>query len=305
VQSRGNGFLCMGDLGGGGRLSELTGGNFKDGFIGAGVGALLSPMTGALNKGLGLGEAGTGTGWQFLGRTATAGVVGGTATAISGGKFGNGAVTAAFMHVVNHEAPASFRKQPSWHRWAAIYSNMVYDENRATSERSFAKFGLSYGEGDGFAAALYEYQPGKYMLAFRGTEVSRFDDWLADGAQAVGLTTSQYEQGLALARSVTTKLGVDNVIMTGHSLGGGIASAASVATGAKGITFNAAGLSLKYGGGSKNGQVYAHIMKGDPLNRLQNSLPQMPDVYGQRIYHSHSWYRPGGHSISKFLNYSD
>ncbi len=89
----------------GGGLSELTGGNFKDGFIGAGVGALLSPMTGALNKGLGFGAPGDGgTGWQFLGRTATAGVVGGTATAISGGKFGNGAVTAAFMHVVNEEA---------------------------------------------------------------------------------------------------------------------------------------------------------------------------------------------------------
>lgn len=51
-------------------LDELTGGNFKDGFIGAGVGALLSPMTGALNKGLGFGAPGTGgTGWPFLGQT--------------------------------------------------------------------------------------------------------------------------------------------------------------------------------------------------------------------------------------------
>jgi hypothetical protein len=51
-------------------LSELTGGNFKDGFIGAGAGALLGYMIGISNKGLGLGAPGTGgTGWPFLGQT--------------------------------------------------------------------------------------------------------------------------------------------------------------------------------------------------------------------------------------------
>lgn len=54
----------------GGGLSELTGGNFKDGFIGAGAGALLGYMIGISNKGLGLGAPGTGgTGWPFLGQT--------------------------------------------------------------------------------------------------------------------------------------------------------------------------------------------------------------------------------------------
>ena len=59
-----------GDGRGWGRLSELTGGNFKDGFIGAGAGALLGYMIGISNKGLGLGAPGTGgTGWPFLGQT--------------------------------------------------------------------------------------------------------------------------------------------------------------------------------------------------------------------------------------------
>jgi hypothetical protein len=87
----------------GGGLSELTGGNFKDGFIGAGFAALLSPVGRGINRRLKLGEPGTGNSWQYLGRTATAATIGGTVTAISGGKFGNGAATAAFMHVVNHE----------------------------------------------------------------------------------------------------------------------------------------------------------------------------------------------------------
>jgi hypothetical protein len=88
----------------GGGLSELTGGNFKDGFIGAGFAALLSPVGRGINRRLELGAPGTGSSWQYLGRTATAATIGGTVTAISGGKFGNGAATAAFMHVVNAEA---------------------------------------------------------------------------------------------------------------------------------------------------------------------------------------------------------
>jgi hypothetical protein len=90
----------------GGGLSELTGGNFKDGFIGAGSAAFLSPVGRGINKSLNFEvEAGArSNGWQYLGRTATAATMGGTVTAISGGKFANGAATAAFMHVVNHEA---------------------------------------------------------------------------------------------------------------------------------------------------------------------------------------------------------
>jgi uncharacterized protein (TIGR02594 family) len=103
LQSAGHGVV-------GGGLSELTGGNFKDGFIGGAAGAFLSPVSGYLNKNLGFGTAGSGAGWQYLGRTATSAVVGGTVTAISGGKFGNGAATAAFMHLVNSEATEAVRR---------------------------------------------------------------------------------------------------------------------------------------------------------------------------------------------------
>ena len=51
-------------------LDELTGGNFKDGFIGAGAGALLNYMIGISNRGLVLGAPGIGgTDWPFLGQT--------------------------------------------------------------------------------------------------------------------------------------------------------------------------------------------------------------------------------------------
>jgi uncharacterized protein (TIGR02594 family) len=47
---------------------------------------------------------GSGPG-AVAGRTAMAGIVGGTASALGGGKFANGAYTAAFQHLLNFEAP--------------------------------------------------------------------------------------------------------------------------------------------------------------------------------------------------------
>jgi hypothetical protein len=41
------------------------------------------------------------------GRTAVAGIVGGTASALGGGKFANGAYTAAFQHLLNAEMETS------------------------------------------------------------------------------------------------------------------------------------------------------------------------------------------------------
>jgi hypothetical protein len=95
---------------GGEGTGGVTGGNFKDGFIGAGFAALLSPVGRGINRRLKRGEPGTGNSWQYLGRTATAATIGGTVAAISGGKFGNGAATAAFMHVVNAEVTGALER---------------------------------------------------------------------------------------------------------------------------------------------------------------------------------------------------
>jgi hypothetical protein len=106
-------------------LSELTGGNFKDGFIGGAAGAFLSPVSGYLNKNLGFGTAGSGAGWQYLGRTATSAAVGGTVTVISGGKFGNGAATAAFMHLVNSEATNAASRTGLFKNSARFVGNII------------------------------------------------------------------------------------------------------------------------------------------------------------------------------------
>jgi len=86
----------------GGAANVAMGGKFADGFIGGAAGAgaswlpvigrYLSPVHSPLN---------------IVGRTALAGVIGGTVSAVSGGKFANGAYTSAFQHLLNAELTKS------------------------------------------------------------------------------------------------------------------------------------------------------------------------------------------------------
>ncbi|MBE1161434.1 Mbeg1-like protein [Dyella acidiphila] len=91
----------------------------------------------------------------------------------------------------------------------------------------------------GFRAALYQDGKGDYVLAFKGT--SGAQDWKADATQALGLNTAQYDEATALATKAKAAFG-DNLVLTGHSLGGGLASTASVITDTPAVTFNAAGV---------------------------------------------------------------
>lgn len=83
----------------GGSANYAMGGKFQDGFLSAAVSAAAS------NAGL-LGKAGG----ELSGaerRTITAAAIGGTASALGGGKFANGAATAAFQHLLNAETGRS------------------------------------------------------------------------------------------------------------------------------------------------------------------------------------------------------
>ena len=95
----------------------------------------------------------------------------------------------------------------------------------------------------GFKAALYESafeRPPKLVIAYAGTEDKK--DILADLRQGVGLKDAQYDRAMSLAKAAASRVNTRSIETTGHSLGGGLASAATVVTGTKGYTFNAAGL---------------------------------------------------------------
>ena len=81
----------------------------------------------------------------------------------------------------------------------------------------------------------------RYVLANRGTDISSPADWSTNFRQGVGLNSRQHQVAVRLARQVYDRVG-GRITFTGHSLGGGLASAQSLETGAPAVTFNAAGL---------------------------------------------------------------
>lgn len=88
----------------GGLVAEATGGEFRHGFYGSFAGSI----GGSLAPKLGFANYSNRDYSAIAARTTFAAVVGGTASALGGGKFANGAVTSAFQHLFNAEAPKEF-----------------------------------------------------------------------------------------------------------------------------------------------------------------------------------------------------
>lgn len=147
----------------------------------------------------------------------------------------------------------------------------------------------------GFDAALYRNNDGLVALAFNGTDQAR--DWKSNLRQGIGLDDVQYDQAIALARQARTAYG-DDLVISGHSLGGGLAAAAAMVAETPAVTFNAAGVhdaTLERFGfdaatlkrEAAQGQVRNYQVNNELLTYLQedNLLTRwvMPDAAGHRI----------------------
>jgi len=99
-------------------------------------------------------------------------------------------------------------------------------------------------ENSGFRAAVFRSTTGgdpEYTVAYAGTD-PEWGDIKADLAQGVGMQNEQYDRALMIGANMKEAVGAGGFRTTGHSLGGGLASATSATTGAQGATFNSAGL---------------------------------------------------------------
>jgi hypothetical protein len=99
---------------------------------------------------------------------------------------------------------------------------------------------LVSGEFRGRVYATEENGETHYIIAFRGSQSAQ--DWVTNARQGVGLDSVHYTQALEIAEAVGTSEAAGRVSFAGHSLGGGLASAAAIAAGVPAHTFNAAGL---------------------------------------------------------------
>ena len=137
----------------------------------------------------------------------------------------------------------------------------------------------------------------EYVISYRGTETG--NDWKENVKQGSGTidtskldtptnanksgikTKSSYQLAVRLAKKAAQKTQArgDKLSYTGHSLGGGMASAAAASTSSHGkshpaVTYNAAGLHADTLGGAypdPPAQVDAYFTPTDPLSALQDN----------------------------------
>ena len=147
----------------------------------------------------------------------------------------------------------------------------------------------------GVRLALYQSSDGKVFASFIGYGdndfIGQFKGWTTDVAQAFGGDPfGQYGSALKVGDILNDKYG-KQLIITGQSLGGGLASAAGVTTGARTITFNASGLNPNTLGMSqadltaRSGNITAYDVRGEFVWGLQNNSGGMlPTAAGRQIY---------------------
>lgn len=117
-----------------------------------------------------------------------------------------------------------------------------------------------------------------------GRRESGGEDFLNNGQQGIGMRSDYYDRAMQLGALLNQKTG-GNFEISGHSLGGGMASAASAVTGVRATTFNAAGLhpdtASRYA--KDNGlptfnpqhTVHTYQTSGEVLNDVQNGLQRL------------------------------
>jgi len=101
------------------------------------------------------------------------------------------------------------------------------------------------------AAVYYNADSDEVVLAFRGTETCDFPcslsetgefllDTAADGLLTLGLVDTQFEDAVSYAEDVVFRAQGRKIIVTGHSLGGGLAQAVGSVFGLETFAFNSA-----------------------------------------------------------------
>ena len=129
-----------------------------------------------------------------------------------------------------------------------------------------------------YASVYYDKYTHKYIVANRGTVISPWHpvvtsaDVTTDVRQALGYSTVQYNVDATNLGSVLAKVGGDNVVLTGHSLGGGLAALEARLTGDPAVTFDSAGVSsstLKGAGASDPAKIVNLEINGQFLGQMQ------------------------------------
>jgi RHS repeat-associated protein len=173
-----------------------------------------------------------------------------------------------------------------------IYSAQVGD----VSDNGWEVVRIDENSETGFRGGVYTKTidgKAEYIYATEGTTPTSMKDWSNNIDQVLDGTSLQYSESVGLAEGLAGEF--EGISFTGHSLGGGLASANALAVGGKAVTFNAAGLSdatkssLGIAGNSAN--ISAYVVQGEILDfsqsaiglRAEGNINMLPATYAPSI----------------------
>jgi hypothetical protein len=168
-------------------------------------------------------------------------------------------------------------------------SDIAGFKNITEDPAALAKYGLTPADltipDTKFQAVVFE-KGNQLITAFKGTDPLSLSDWQANLEQGAGLESQYYTRAQEIAKTIQSNLppGAAPPEFVGHSLGGGLASAAAAAIDAPATTFNAAGLNARnIADGVVARNVEAVKVRGEILTGFVNRLPGTPDVFASDV----------------------
>ena len=156
------------------------------------------------------------------------------------------------------------------------------DPSNPADRKQLAKMGIEPGDlsqnESNFRARIYVPESPdsfggkmKPTVVFKGTTLTSGEDWKNNLQQGVNYDSDYYRNAVRIGKN--TRASKADVEFAGHSLGGGLASAASQASGKNATTFNSAGLHSntvsKYGGTPQDSKVNAYRVENEVLTGVQ------------------------------------
>ncbi|MDR3220635.1 MAG: DUF2974 domain-containing protein [Candidatus Accumulibacter sp.] len=96
---------------------------------------------------------------------------------------------------------------------------------------------------EGYAEVHHDALPDTEVIVFRGTQLRNLKDLSTNLSQFVNIVPERYQWAAHLAQRIAQDAPQARLLITGHSLGGGLAAYAALAHGVEAVAFNPAGLS--------------------------------------------------------------
>lgn len=191
-------------------------------------------------------------------------------------------------------ATASQRREGGAETFAPLPNGWTRMDD-STLQRAGIDPGLLHDAKSGFDAAFYRNEQGQVVLGFCGTDEGK--DWKHNLGQGLGFDDAQYASAIQLGSQAKQAFG-DPVVISGHSLGGGLAAASAMVNDIPAVTYNAAGVNdrtlERQGLDASAAKDYAsselirgYHVKNEILTHLQeDSIPlkwAMPNAAGHQI----------------------